>query len=303
MKKETLDKTRRMMTLGLISAGVLSPAAVHGQEWARRLGQAVDIVRRLERVNIDEDDEIEMGEGLYETLIEGSGGRYRNSAVQGAVQGVAAPIFELSARDRFAWEIVVLDNNEVNAWALPGGKLAVNKGLLRYAATEDELAAVLAHEVGHAELSHVRREMRKKGFYSELSGAATSAAIDAIDDNRIDTALVALQGPMYSLVTSGYSRDSEDEADQHIVSVFAQTGHDVGRGVEFFNTLLELAPRDGRRRTSLFSGHPETRARIDRILETAPESSGAAGQASQAFTDIKTAFPTRQSYMRNPIGD
>ena len=312
MSENTFDKpdrtlTRRMLTFALASAGALAPSMALGQERVLRgLVRAIDIARRLERMNLSEDEEIELGEGLYGPLIADSGGRYRNAAVQDAVARIAAPIFELSARPRFAWDIAVLDNNEVNAWSLPGGKLGVNKGLLRYAASEDELAAVLAHEVGHAELSHVKREMRKKGFYGELSNAATNAAVNAIDDNRIDAALGALQGPMFRLVTSGYSRESEAEADLHIVSVFAQTGRDVASGVGFFNTLLELAPRQSKRTTSLFSGHPETRSRIENILAAADAAAaGAAAVASpppsESFETVKRVFPTRRHYLRQPI--
>lgn len=299
MSNETYRQSRRAVTLGL-AAGLLAPVAAMGQERILRgLGRAIDIVQRLENVNIDEDDEIAMGEGLFGPLIAESGGRYRNSSVQDAIARFAQPMFDLSERGRFAWDVVVLDNNEVNAWSLPGGKLAVNKGLLRYVASEDELAAVLAHEIGHAELSHVRREMRKRAFYGELSNVATTEAIKAIDDNRIDMAIGALQGPMFRLVTSGYSRESEDEADLHIVSLFERTGRDVSGGAGFFRTLLELAPRDARRTTSLFSGHPETERRLENILAAAPETdAGPPPPPAESFAALKEAFPTRNYYMR-----
>lgn len=303
MKKATFDKTRRMLTLGLIAAGAAPPSIARAQ-FPIDLGdikKIVDIAETLKGMDIDEEDEIAIGEGLYGALIASSGGTYRNSAVQSAVSRIAASVFDLSERPRFTWEIAVLDNNEVNAWCLPGGKIGVNKGLLRYAASEDELVAVLSHEAGHAELSHVAREMKKKAFYKGLSSAATTAAVEAIDDNRIDTALVALQGPMYELVTSGYSRGSEDEADLHIVKIFESTNRNVHAGVNFFNTLLELAPRKSKRTTSLFSGHPETKKRIDNILEAAPEETpGAAAPSSPSFAEVKTAFPTREHYMRQP---
>lgn len=300
MRKETFDKTRRMFTLGLVSAGVIAPSAARAQ-FPIDLGdiqKIVDIAETLKGMDIDEDDEIALGQGLYGSLVSASGGTYRNSAVQNAVAHIAASIFEQSERPRFSWEIAVLDNNEVNAWCLPGGKIGVNKGLLRYVASEDELAAVLSHEAGHAELSHVAREMKKKAFYKGLSDTATTAAVEAIDDNKIDMALTALQGPMYELVTSGYSRESEDEADLHIVKVFGGTNRNVRAGAGFFNTLLELVPRKAKRTTSLFSGHPQTKKRIDNILEAAPEGGAEASPASSAFAEIKTAFPTRNYYMR-----
>ena len=311
MTKPTIDKTRRLMTLGLISAGAMAPSAARAQfrlplkelsDIKKTIDTIDDVANLIEQMSIDEDAELAMGESLYGPLIADAGGAYRNSAVQSAVERIAAPIFELSERPRFTWEITVLDSNEVNAWCLPGGKVAVCKGLLRYAASEDELAAVLSHEFAHAELSHVKSEMKQKAFYQGMSDAATTAAVKAIDDNTVDQVIVGLKGPMYQLVTSGYSKGSENEADQYIITVFDNLGRDVHSGVGFFHTLLELVPSKSKRKTSLFSGHPETKKRIKRITDAAPAEGPQSPADSDDFGRIKTVFPTRRHYMRERAG-
>lgn len=291
----TLSRRRLGMALCAAGFGVATPA--RGQ-FSINLGKIADIGRMLRNISIDEDDEIRMGEELFGAIVSSAGGVYRNSAVQNAVAQIAASIFELSERERFAWEIAVVDNNEVNAWALPGGKVGVNKGLLRYVASEDELAAVLAHECGHAELSHAAREMKKKAFYSGLSGAAQTAAVAAIDDAKVSAGVSAVGAPLHSLVTSGYSRESEREADLHIIKVFGATGRNVHAGLGIFRTMLELVPRKSKRTTSLFSGHPQTIKRLEALREAAPADTGEAMPPSAAFATLKTAFPTRQIYMR-----
>ena len=105
------------------------------------------------------------------------------------------PLIKASARPVLQWEIVLIDDNAVNAWSLPGGKLAVNKGVLRYVANEDELAAVVAHEIGHVDHADALEEMKTERFASTITdsgkqalassaggaaGVATSVVADAL---------------------------------------------------------------------------------------------------------------------------
>lgn len=261
------------------------------------------LVRTVKAATIDEKDEIAFGRKLYGPTLDEMGGRYRNRAVRSAVARIAEPIFATTGRKGFSWEIEVVDSNEVNAWCLPGGKVGVNKGLLRYVDSEDELAAVIAHEMGHAELSHAAKEMRKKAFTSAAAGAASAAASD--DDLSVGSAagLASIDLALIALVAQGYARDAEREADRHILKVFATTGHDVARGARFYQTLLDLTPKSAKGRTSLFAGHPETQARLTALTSAAPAAStGAAPAPKEAFAQIKASFPTRRVYQRaNPV--
>ena len=104
------------------------------------------------------------------------------------------------------------------------------------------------------------------------------------------------------VVSSGFGRDAEFEADAHIVSAFDASGHSVERGVGIFETLLELLPPDTEETTSLYSTHPETQERINRILAERPTpTDGVADdiEPSEAWATIKNTFPTREVYMRN----
>ena len=298
---KSLDLSRRRALCGLtaVLAGAASPAAA---QISLDLGSLRDIGRTLRRMKITEADEAAMGQDLFGPLVGAMGGAYRNVDAQLAVEGLARRIFATSSRQAFDWEIIVVDNNQVNAWALPGGKIGLNKGLLRYVDSEDELAAVIAHEMGHAEHSHAAKEMRKKAFYSGLSTAAQAAAVAAVDsDARRGTAAGAkgVELPMMRLVTSGYSRDLEHEADAHIVDVFAQTGHNVSQGAKFYETLLDLIPEKRKGTTSLFAGHPETKKRLAALQEASGGGEAGATQASYEFDVLKHTFPTRKVYKRN----
>lgn len=252
-------------------------------------------------------DETALGEGLYPRLVAQSGGAYSNARVQSAVRSFSEPLFRVSRRG-FRWEITVLDDNSPNAWSLPGGKLGINKGMLRYAASEAELAAVIAHEMGHAELSHQVQELDDKGFADRLAGFVKGVAQTEINaqvsglNDLTSRGLDALTPAVSGLITSGYSRSHEREADAYILTVFRATGYDPRQASAVFKTLDSLVPPGTDATTSLFSTHPGTRDRIELIDEAAarlPAGNGTIGSAD--FATIKAVFPTRRYYLHNPV--
>ena len=259
----------------------------------------------FEGITLGEEDEIRIGVGLYPRMIASFGGAYKNSKVQSAMRRFADPLIRTTARPNLPWEIVVLDDNTVNAWALPGGKLAVNKGLLQYTASDHDLAAVIAHEIGHVEKSHALKEMRSGKFTSFVTEAGAvairSQAESGAETFMTDMVLDALSSAIIKLVTSGYSRSAELEADSHLLHVFDLAGYDPKLASGFYLTLLQLIPPDAKGSTSLFSTHPETRERADRLDELSvglPSPQFKA--ASRGYADLKRTFPTREYFRRDP---
>ncbi len=275
-----------------------------GGGFSLNLGSLFEGAKNLfEGHDLDEDDEIRIGEKLYPKLIERSGGAYGNRRVQAAMDRFAEPLIRTSKRSRFNWEITVLNNNKLNAWALPGGKLAVNKGILRYTDDESELAAVIAHEIGHAELGHGLEQLQSKKFSDSLSAAtrvAISSQMDGLARDLIaDKVMEKLEEPIHRMVTSGYTRDMERAADLHILDVFAQTGHDPAKAAGIYKVLLEVTPEDSEETTSLFATHPDTEERVAAIEARAAEMPRlASAPPADGFADMKRSFPTRKKFRR-----
>ena len=256
----------------------------------------------LKGLSLNESDEIRLGNDYFGHLVDAAGGAYANRAVQRDMDVFASSLFRTSTRTNFSWEVAVIDDDSINAWALPGGKVGVNKGLLRYVANEHELAAALAHEIGHVDKSHALSEMKKKSFASGLSGAASSGLVAELGGDMATAASFGasvLAGPLLNLVTSGYAKQSEKEADLYIGEVFAKTGHDVGKGAQFYQMLLDTVPKKSKGRTSLFGGHPDTKKRLKAVLEMAAGRTGMSSTpAAGAFSSLKGPFPTRYHYLR-----
>lgn len=289
--------------LGLFGLSMLLEGCLTTSD-VQQLVNAGNIETLFRGTSFTEKDEIQMGSALYGPTIDAAGGPYRNPRVQKAMQNFARPLFAASARPDLPWEVTVLDDNTVNAWALPSGKIGVNKGLLRYVGSDDELAAVLGHEMGHVVKSHAANEMSTGQFGRNFTGIMRDFAASKVvqrtgvgaTGDLTKEAIDQLKEPLIALVTSGYSRDHEFEADQNILAVYQATSYDPRKSYAFFETLLTLLPPGTRATTSLYSTHPETQARIDRLRAAAAKMQAPpVAPRSDDFAQLKRTFPTRHA--------
>ena len=183
------------------------------------------------------------------------------SRVRGVSQRLIAQtrVFRPDAA-RWAWEINVLDSPEVNAWCMPGGKIAIYTGLLdKIQPTDAELAAVIGHEISHALREHSREQASQavtEGLVLESVGAAAGAPTGSLD-----LAKLALQ-VTFDLPNS---REMEDEADRMGVELAARAGYDPRAAVSLWRKML--AQGGGSEPPEILSTHPASSTRI-RSVET-----------------------------------
>lgn len=145
--------------------------------------------------------------------------------------GQAVVMTNDGVRHTFAdYHFAVLATDEVNAFACPGGTILVTRGLLQKTASEDELAAVLAHEVAHVTLAHGLQAIQKANLaeaFTYLGAGAAQAAMKPEDLQKL-TGLFdsSVKDIVHTLITSGYSRDAELAADHLGRDFLATTGYD-----------------------------------------------------------------------------
>jgi predicted Zn-dependent protease len=301
--RETLHRRDLLCLLGLGGTTLLVQGCLTQGDLQSIVNEG-NINKLFNQPKFTDKDELQIGSTLYGPTIDQSGGAYANPRVQKAMQDFAKPLFAGSTRPDLPWEITVVEDNTVNAWALPAGKVAINKGLLRYCNSDAELAAVIAHEMGHVEKSHAIQEMGSERFTKNLTDIGKDFAMSktATYTSRVpgsneltNEALNQLQAPLVKLVTSGYSRSNEFEADANILATFQKSGHDPERSYTFFETLLKQIPPDTQTTTSLYSKHPETQSRIDALKAKAANVKVADRKPADgdAFMVMKRAFPTR----------
>ncbi|MBI4482329.1 MAG: M48 family metalloprotease [Acidobacteria bacterium] len=166
-------------------------------------------------------------------------------------------------------QLTVLDSEEINAFALPGGFLFINSGLILRAESESELAGVMAHEIGHVTARHSARLMKKATIASILYQSAqlaalifTGGAVSLLTYYALQYGFTAL-GLVISLTLLGVSREYELEADQLGVQYVWKSGYDPKGFITFFD---KMASEKGYvRSTSFFRTHP---AFADRIIRS-----------------------------------
>ncbi len=205
-------------------------------------------------------DEIDLGKQHYRPLLQAQGGRFKTDPRLAAyVRQVGRRVAKVSDRTKLPYEFVVINNGVPNAWALPGGKIAVNRGLLLEMENEAELAAVLSHEVVHAAARHGGQALTR----NLLFGAAQIAIALAGRDSRNINYILGGTGLAFQLVNRSYSRGAEREADFYGMKYMHKAGYDTRAAVTLQQKFLALSK--GRRQdwlTGLFATHPPSKERV-----------------------------------------
>lgn len=211
-------------------------------------------------------DEVSIGEAQYLPTRQSQGGDYvADPALARYVAGVGQRVAAVSERG-LPYEFVVLNSSVPNAWALPGGKIAINRGLLLELETEAELAAVLGHEVVHAAARHGAQAMQRGML---LQGAVLAAAVGA-DQREYSNVIVGAASLGAQLINQRHGRGAELESDFHGMRYMAEAGYDPTAAIALQETFVRLSGGsspgwlDG-----LFASHPPSVERVEQNRQTA----------------------------------
>ncbi|MEJ8569652.1 M48 family metalloprotease [Elongatibacter sediminis] len=220
------------------------------------------------------DWETEVGATMFQPLKQSQGGEFiLDPSLSDYVSEVGQRLARQARRkDELDFEFSVLNSSVPNAWALPGGKIVINRGLLTQLDSEAELAAVLGHEIVHADAAHGARQ-QSKGMLAQIGAVASMIVLGGTLDNpsaRELAMLVPVTG--LQLIMQKNGRDAERESDEYGMRYMTEAGYDPQGAVELQETFLELA---GDRRqdwlSGLFASHPPSRERLENNRETAAE--------------------------------
>lgn len=209
--------------------------------------------------------EAAIGRKNYLPTQQSQGGLYRvDTALIEYVQQVGKRLAAVSSR-QLPYEFVVINNSTPNAWALPGGKIAINRGLLMALDNEAELAAVLGHEIVHSAASHGAKQMQR----SMLLNSVVLATALLAGNEKYSNYIVGGAWVGTRLIGRRYSRLAELEADKYGQEYMARAGYDPAANASLQEKFLALA---GDRKTSwlegLFATHPPSEERLQRNRET-----------------------------------
>jgi len=214
---------------------------------------------------VSTDSEIAMGREQYAPSRQAQGGDYKlDPGLTAYVRGVGNKLAAVADR-QLPYEFTIINDSTPNAWALPGGKIAVNRGLLTELRSEAELAAVLSHEIVHAAARHGAQGVERSSL---LTGALLVTAIALGGEDYADLALAGAQVGA-SAVNQKYGRDAEREADLYGIEYMARAGYDPAAAVDLQRTFVRLnAERRPDWLSGLFASHPPSQERVDNNRRT-----------------------------------
>ena len=167
------------------------------------------------------------------------------------------------------WEFVVFDDDTPNAFALPGGKVGVFTGLLKVADNDDQLAAVVGHEIAHVVARHGSERM-SQGLLVQLGGQVLEAAMQSQPGTTQGLAMAAYGLGSQVGVLLPYSRKHELEADHLGMLYMARAGYDPREAVEFWKRFAEYG-KGGDQPPEFLSTHPLDETRIQELEAILPE--------------------------------
>lgn len=217
-----------------------------------------------------EDWEMAVGQEYYAPMRQSQGGDFVvDTELVGYIQEVGQRVARHSDRE-LPYEFAVINSSVPNAWALPGGKLAINRGLLTEMSSESELASVLSHEVVHAAARHGATAQSRAALTQGAVMVGGIAVGVATESETYGT--VAMLGGMIGaqLINQRYSRRAELEADYHGMHYMHRAGYNPEGAVKLQETFVRLSQgREPGYLQGLFASHPPSRERVEANHATA----------------------------------
>ena len=231
---ETLDQLTELGTGVAVAAGGLSEEQAGSiNRTASALGKAID--------SITPEQEYYIGRTVAATVLVGYKPKTTqelNAYVNQVGQSLA--LFSTKPETFGGYHFLVLDSKDINAFAAPGGLVLVTSGLLDCCQTEDELAAVLAHEIGHVEKQHGLRAIKTGRLSSAMTILAVEAGKNLSGENLAEVTKAfdeSINDITSTLVNSGYSRKLEYEADAAGVEILKKSGYQPGALVAMLENM------------------------------------------------------------------
>jgi len=212
---------------------------------------------QMATTEIDEPNEIELGSGIASNLL-GAAPLLQNQDVQKYVNRIGLWLALQTERPRLPWRFGVLDDDDVNAFAAPGGHVFITKGLLMHMRSEAELAGVLAHEIAHVLRKHhllAIKQGARSGLLAEFAG-------HAMQNRGANPALIQLVNTGTELYARGLDKDDELEADRMGVVIATRAGYDPYGLPAVLQTLQGMNAQDASL-ALMFKTHPALNDRLN----------------------------------------
>jgi predicted Zn-dependent protease len=229
----------------------------------------VPYTQRTRLMMVSESEDLTLGAAAYKEIL-AEQKIDRDPQINRIVRRVGERIAAVAAKPDYQWEFTVIDAPQtVNAFALPGGKVAVYTGLLPVAEDEAGLATVMGHEIAHALARHGAERM-SQGMMANLATLGLAVATSGSSAGTQQAIMQAYGLGMQVGVMLPFSRSMESEADHIGLLLMADAGYDPEAAVRLWERMGALAAA-GAAPPELLSTHPHSDTRIEQLRQWMPE--------------------------------
>lgn len=198
-----------------------------------------------------------------------------NAAAKARVARVSERVLRGAGEDPATWEVVTFKSEQANAFALPGKKIGVYEGMLKVAETDDQLAAVIGHEIAHVERAHAVERVNSEAA-TQLGAQVVGGALQMSGTGGGEQVAALLgAGAQYGLLLP-YARNQELEADRLGLITMARAGYDPRAAIKLWQNM---AAAGGASQPEFMSTHPDHGNRIAQLERMMPEAEAARRQA------------------------
>lgn len=248
-----------------VLAGALLMALPLGASADLDLGKLFDSIKQAFRP-ATQDEEIAIGRDAAATLL-GASAPIGDKPVQEYVNKVGLWIALQSDRPDLPWHFAVVDSDDIDAFAAPGGYVFITRGLLLHMHNEAELAGVLGHEISHVVLKHHLNALQKAARMDLASQAAQVGMASKGYDSQLDQQLMEkVSSATRTLYSKGLDKDDELDADRMGVVLAARAGYDPYGLLAVLQTLEAVDPKSSSMQL-LLATHPSPKDRIDTLSQ------------------------------------
>jgi len=224
--------------------------------------QVNPITGEKQRVSLTQEQEIVLGLNSAPEMIQQMGGAVNDPKIRDRVNRVGQKLVNETEAGKSKYKFnfhVLADPNTVNAFALPGGQIFITMGLLKLLKTEDQLAGVLGHEIGHVIGRHSAEQMAKQ----ELTEGLVQATDIALSDPNSPGSRSVIARYVGNVINMKYGREDEIESDRFGVKYLIETGYEPEALIEVMQILKQAS--GGARQPEFLSTHPDPENRIEEI--------------------------------------
>jgi predicted Zn-dependent protease len=216
---------------------------------------------------VSNEQEAKLGDDAYKEIL-AKNPRSENQGWQDMIQRTGANIKNVAEQPDFKWEFNVLKGKDVNAFCLPGGKVAFWEGIMPICENETGVAVVMGHEVAHA-IAHHGAERMSQGMGAEIIGQILAVGLGNTSPATRDNVLKLYGVGANVGVMLPFSRKHESEADKIGLLLMAKAGYDPRATVEFWKRMSKAG--GGEKPPEFLSTHPSDETRIRQLEEWMPE--------------------------------